>query len=337
MHARLNAPRSPCESESIGYSLLSIETEKLQGDLESYRRDLARQSDQFDLEKRIFQQRAAALEEDKRGLHRQVEEAYLENQSLHVQLDQAKTSLEQLSLGCDSLSKEKEELRRSLDELQSEFHKEMSRAQQQLDIRIQKTLELGLDIEALNHQLEETQAAKKALEQSINCELEEVSSHLQSSKLKIAGQSLKITELEGQLECLRTELLTKNETFSILETEKQQLCETKLSLEQQMSALQSAFEMSKQEFQARLEKVNIELESATAQIADFCEVTSSLKEQLEVALQDKLQSDNLSSQLEADINKLCKERDNLQVEVQQLLHSAQVSSEKFQAEKDVAC
>jgi chromosome segregation ATPase len=140
----------------------------LQGDLESYRRDLARQSDEFDLEKRIFQQRAAALEEDKRGLHRQVEEANLENQSLHVQLDQAKTSLEQLSLGCDSLSKEKEELRRSLDELQSEFHKEMSRAQQQLDIRIQKTLELGLDIEALNHQLEETQAAKKALEQSIN-------------------------------------------------------------------------------------------------------------------------------------------------------------------------
>ncbi|XP_046458153.1 COP1-interactive protein 1-like isoform X4 [Daphnia pulex] len=369
MHARLNAPRSPCERESIGYSLLSIETEKLQGDLESYRRDLARQSDQFNSEKRIFQQRAAALEEDKRGLHRQVEEANLENQSLHVQLDQAKTSLEQLSLGCDSLSKEKEELRRSLDELQSEFHKEMSRAQQQLDIRIQKTLELGLDIEALNHQLEETQAAKKALEQSIHelteenlglgqsmaaleqshldlqstlstnqskfqCELEEVSSHLKSSKLQIAGQSLKITELEGQLECLRTELVTKDETFSILETEKQQLCETKLSLEQQMSALQSAFEMSKQEFQARLEKVNTELESATAQIADFCEVTSSLKEQLEVALQDKLQSDNLSSQLEADLNKLCQERDNLQVEVQQLLHAAQVSREEFQAEKD---
>nr|CAH0104580.1 unnamed protein product [Daphnia galeata] len=369
MHTRLNAPRSPCERESIGYSLLSIETEKLQGDLESYRRDLARQSDQFDSEKRIFQQRAAALEEDKRGLHRQVEEANLENQSLHVQLDQAKTSLEQLSIGCDSLSKEKKELRHSLDELRSEFQKEMSRAQEQLDIRNQKTLELGLHIEALNQQLEETQAAKKAFEQSIHelteqkmglgysmaaleqshldlqstlsanqskfqCELEEVSNQLQSSKLQIAGQLQNIFQLEEQLDCLRNELASKEETCSILQTEKQQMCQIKLDLEQQISALQSDFEMSKQEFQARLDTVNIELESATTKITDFCEVTSSLKAQLEEALQGKQQAENRSSQLEADLSKLYQERDGLQVEVQQLLHTAQLSREEFQAEKD---
>ena len=111
--------------------------------MESYRRDLARQSDQFDSEKRMFQQRAAALEEDKRDLHRQIEEANLENQSLHVQLGQAKTSLEQLSIGCDSLSKEKEELLHSLNNMRAEFQKEMSLAQEQLDVRNQKTLELG--------------------------------------------------------------------------------------------------------------------------------------------------------------------------------------------------
>lgn len=391
MHARLNAPRSPCERESIGYSLLSIEvrnlltfseknaslthmflfiqTEKLQGDLESYRRDLARQSDQFDSEKRILQQRTATLEEDKRGLYRQVEEANLENQSLHVQLDQAISSLEQLSLGCDSLSKEKEELRRSLDELQAEFRSETSRAQQQLEIRTQKTLELSLHIDLLNQQLDETQIAKKAFEQSIQeltaqkmqlsqtmasleqshlnlqatvsaneskfqSELDEASNQLQSSQLQIADQSKNITHLEEKLQCVRNELAATVDTVSILEAEKQQLTQTKLDLEHQNSDLKTAFEISKQEFQTRLDKANNELESATTKIADFCETTNSLKAQLDAALEARLLSENRSSQLETDLKNLYEERDHLQLEVQQLLQAAQISREEFQTEKD---
>ena len=61
-------------------------------DLESYRRELIRQSNQFNSEKSIFQQRTAALEEDKRNLHRQIEEANLKNQSLQVKLDQTEKS-----------------------------------------------------------------------------------------------------------------------------------------------------------------------------------------------------------------------------------------------------
>jgi hypothetical protein len=60
--------------------------------LESYRRELIRQSNQFNSEKSIFQQRTAALEEDKRNLHRQIEEANLKNQSLQVKLDQTEKS-----------------------------------------------------------------------------------------------------------------------------------------------------------------------------------------------------------------------------------------------------
>ncbi|XP_032783508.2 early endosome antigen 1 isoform X3 [Daphnia magna] len=369
MHARLNAPGSPCERESIGYSLLSIEAEKLQGDLESYRKDLARQSDQFDSEKRIFQQRAASLEEDKRSLHRQVEEANLENQSLHVQLDKAKSSLEQLSLGCDSLSKEKEELRHSLDELQEEFRTEMSRAQQQLEIRTQKTLELNHHIDLLNQQLDETQLAKKAFEQSIQeltgekmqlgqkmaaleqshldlqatissneskfqNKLDETSSQLEKSKQQIADQSKTINDLEEKLRSLHDELAVTAETVLVLEAEKQQLNQTKLDLEHQNSDLKSAFEVSKQEFQSRLEKANNELELATTKITDFCETTNSLKAQLEAALEARLLSESRSSQLETDLNNLYQERGHLQLEVQQLLQAAQVSREEFQIEKD---
>ncbi|XP_057368949.2 early endosome antigen 1-like isoform X3 [Daphnia carinata] len=369
MHARLNAPRSPCERESIGYSLLSIEAEKLQDDLESYRRDFARQSDQFDSEKRIFQQRTASLEEDKRCLHRQVEEANLENQSLHVQLDQAKSSLEQLSLGCDSLSKEKEELRHSLDGLQAEFRNEMSRAQQQLEIRTQKTLELSHHIDLLNQQLDETQLAKQAFEQSIQeltaekmqlgqkmaaleqshldlqatmsanesifqNKLAEASSQLEMSQQQIADQSQTINDLEEKLQSLHVKLAVTSETVLVLEAEKQQLNQTKLDLEHQNSDLKSAFEVSKQEFQSRLEKANNELELANTKITDFCETTNSLKAQLEAALEARLLSESRSSQLETDLNNLYQERDHLQLEVQQLLQAAQVSREEFQTEKD---
>lgn len=337
--------------------------------MESYRKDLARQSDQFDSEKRIFQQRAASLEEDKRSLHRQVEEANLENQSLHVQLDKAKSSLEQLSLGCDSLSKEKEELRHSLDELQEEFRTEMSRAQQQLEIRTQKTLELSHHIDLLNQQLDETQLAKKAFEQSIQeltgekmqqgqkmaaleqshldlqatiseneskfqNKLDETSSQLEKSKQQIADQSKTINDLEEKLRSLHDELAVTAETVLVLEAEKQQLNQTKLDLEHQNSDLKSAFEVSKQEFQSRLEKANNELELATTKITDFCETTNSLKAQLEAALEARLLSESRSSQLETDLNNLYQERGHLQLEVQQLLQAAQVSREEFQIEKD---
>ena len=143
----------------------------------------------------MFQQRAAALEEDKRDLHRQIEEANLENQSLHVQLGQAKTSLEQLSIGCDSLSKEKEELLHSLNNMRAEFQKEMSLAQEQLDVRNQKTLELGLHIEALNQQIEETQAAKKAFQQSTH--------ELTEQKLVLAqSMSASLKELEFNIKVM---------------------------------------------------------------------------------------------------------------------------------------
>lgn len=330
---------------------------------------MARQSDKFDSEKKVFQQRAATLEEEKRGLHRQVEEANLTNQTLQDQLNQAQCSLEQLSLGCNSLNLEKEELRHSLDALQKEFQSEMNRAQQQLDIRTKEAFELGVHIESLNRQLDETRSAKNAFEQSIQeltqqkmemnqtlaaleqnhlelqstlsenqtkfqSELEEVSSQLQTSKLQIAGQSQNIAELEEKLQSLHSELATAQESTSLLTIEKQQLIQIKADLEQQNSLLASAFESSKQEFAERLEKANGELELATTRITDFIDTTSSLKSQLEAALQEKLMFQTRSTQLEAERNQLCQERDLLQQEVQQLLQSAQLSQEEFQTEKD---
>ena len=170
-----------------------FQTEKLQCDLESYRRDLIRQSNQFNSEKKNFQQRAAVLEEDKRNLHRQVEEANLENKSLYVQLDQREKNLKQILLNCESLSKERDELRNSLDELQSQFYKEMTCAQQKLDILTKKSLELVLHINSLNQQLEETQATKnKPLEQSIH--------EVNEQKLG-QGQSMTALKQRGSAAC----------------------------------------------------------------------------------------------------------------------------------------
>lgn len=317
----------------------------------------------------MFQQRAAALEEDKKTLHVQVEEANITNRSLQEQLREAKTNLEQLSVGCSSLSQEKEELRLSLDTLQMEFARETNRAQEQLDVRSKEVMQLSLHIETLNRQLEETHAAKIACEQSIQeltqqkmeltqkvaaleqthlelqtrfsanqtefeGELREITNQLQSSQLHIATQSQNISELEEKLAKLCCELTTAEETTSTLTTEKQRLNQIKSDLEQQNSTLADAFENSKLEFQARLEKANLELEAATARITEFCDTTSSLKQQLEAALQEKLQFQSRSSQLEADRDRLCQERDALQQEVQQLLQSVQQSRDEFQAEKD---
>ncbi len=160
--------------------------------MESYRRDLIRQSNQFNSEKSIFQQRVAALEEDKRNLHRQVEESNLKNQSLHVKLDHTEKSLKQILRNCESLSKEKEELHHSLDELKSKFDKEMTRAQQQFDIHTQNSLELVLYIDELNQQLKETQAAKKALEQYI---------HVVNEQKLGLGQSMTALEQRGSAAC----------------------------------------------------------------------------------------------------------------------------------------
>jgi chromosome segregation ATPase len=161
-------------------------------DLESYRRDLIRQSIQFNSEKSIFQQRTAALEDDKRNLHRQIEEANLKNQSLQVKLDQTEKSLKQIMRNCESFSKEREELHHSLDELKSKFDNEMTHAQQQFDIHTQKSLEFVLYIDELNQQLKETQSAKKALEQYIH--------EVNEQKLGL-GQSMTALEQRGSAAC----------------------------------------------------------------------------------------------------------------------------------------
>jgi chromosome segregation ATPase len=160
--------------------------------LESYRRDLIRQSNQFNSEKSIFQQRTAALEEDKRNFHRQIEEANLKNQSLQVKLDQTEKSLKQIMRNCESFSKEREELHHSLDELKSKFDIEMTHAQQQLVIRTKKSLEFVLYIDKLNQQLKETQSAKKALEQYIH--------EVNEQKLGL-GQSMTALEQRGSAAC----------------------------------------------------------------------------------------------------------------------------------------
>ena len=324
---------------------------------------MARQSDKFDSEKKVFQQRTATLEEEKQDLHRQVEEANITKQNLQSQLEQAKCSVEQLSLGCNSLCLEKEELRHSLDALQKQFQSEMNRAQQQFDIRAKEALELGVHIESLTRQLEETQSAKNAFELSIQelteqkmelnqtmaaleqshlelqstlsanetkfqCELNEVSGQLQLSKQQIADQSQNITELEEKLQNLRGELAATEESASQLTTEKQQLIQIKTDLEQQNSLLFTTFQSSKEELEARLEKANGELKSATTRITDFIDTTSSLKSQLETVLQEKLVLQTRSSQLESERDQLCQERDLLQQEVQQLLQSAQLSQDE---------
>lgn len=291
----------------------------------------------------MLEKRTAALEEEKLGLHQQVEKISHTNQALQEQLTQANSNFEQLSHGCNSLTKENEKLRLSLAELQTKFQNEMSRAQQQLDIRCQKAIELGQDIESLNRQLQETHSAKNKFEMSL------------------LEQSGALEELERLVNSLRLEKEAIESSYSqqiqLLKNEKQELLLSQSQLEEQHASLAASSLALRKELEQRLTNADLKLlehaqllqqantsrKQAERQVETLNETLSKLELDLKLAVEEKCQlaneipvlqavhgeMKNLESaveQLTADIEELSCKKNNLE-RLRQVLENAKANAE----------